>query len=195
MAKRNGFISTQSGGFRAWVRVGQTLKTKCFPKGTSVEDVQQWRETMRQTIRSSPAQRFYALANGRWGKGLRINRVPRAEHGWCYVYFVASGGFVKIGSAIDIRQRLCALRTNSPEKLILLAVVPAHRDLEMILHRHFWRDRTRAEWYRLSDEMRAFIDKVKAGWNPLLVLMGEAEAAVLVDESGQSPAVQEHAHA
>lgn len=74
------------------------------------------------------------------------------------IYFMRSGRRVKIGYAEDPYRRLKELQTGSAHKLELLGYIPGSYEQETILHRHFEPYHMRAEWFRLSKEIKLFIE-------------------------------------
>ena len=81
-------------------------------------------------------------------------RTPSPEG---YIYFAESAGFIKIGHAVDVAQRLQLLRTGNPHKITRLAAVRGSLRGERRIHARFARDRHRGEWFRDSAALRAFI--------------------------------------
>jgi len=72
-------------------------------------------------------------------------------------YFLSNGrGLVKIGSSEHIHQRIGQLQTASPEPLVCLGICD---DLEAELHEKFADHRVRGEWFRLNEEIEAWIDE------------------------------------
>ena len=76
-----------------------------------------------------------------------------------FVYFVqaAPGGLIKIGTAIDLDDRLYTLRRMSPVPLDLLASGGGGRNREAELHRRFRHLREHGEWFRPGDELLTFV--------------------------------------
>ena len=75
------------------------------------------------------------------------------------VYFVQSGGHIKIGWTSDLAKRMRAYPPGS----VLMAVMPGDRSEEARLHRKFAVHRTHGrEWYPLAAEITRFIDQVVA---------------------------------
>ncbi len=72
-----------------------------------------------------------------------------------YVYFVqaASGGPIKIGISNDPLGRLAQLQTGHPGALVILAVVPGGRQLELDLHKKFAKHRIHGEWFSPTPEL------------------------------------------
>lgn len=76
-----------------------------------------------------------------------------------HVYFIgSSSGFVKIGFSFHPEARLRQLQTAHVETLTLLGSVVATEDTESTLHERFSHLRVRGEWFRLGQEIQAFID-------------------------------------
>lgn len=79
------------------------------------------------------------------------------------VYFIGCGDHVKIGIANSVEKRLKTLATGHHQELTLLAVIKdAPGEMEIELHQRFADDRVRGEWFKLSPDIQAFIDEVKA---------------------------------
>jgi hypothetical protein len=79
------------------------------------------------------------------------------------VYFVqrTTDGAVKIGTSVDPRARLMALRTASADELVLVAVTSGGHKLERQLHLRFSIQRLNGEWFRPSDELRSLIESLE----------------------------------
>lgn len=69
-----------------------------------------------------------------------------------FVYLAKSGDFYKIGLAVNVEERLKALRTSSPYPIALLHTIrtPNMRRLEMTLHRAYAHKRAQGEWFALE---------------------------------------------
>jgi hypothetical protein len=82
------------------------------------------------------------------------------------VYFITAGddAFVKIGFTGDMTARLQSFATGSPHEIKLLLRMEGPAALERELHKRFATDRVRknGEWFRLSAEIKAFIESEKA---------------------------------
>lgn len=74
-----------------------------------------------------------------------------------YVYFLRVGVRVKIGTSINLKTRVSALRSGIAGKSALTHATLGDRALESQLHYRFKTDRIRGEWFRFSDEIRAWI--------------------------------------
>lgn len=81
-----------------------------------------------------------------------------------YVYFIAGGGRIKIGTAKNPLKRFDALKTASPVKLKLLGFYPGGKRKERTLHLQFWRERRHGEWFDATEstELKAEIQKAAA---------------------------------
>lgn len=66
-------------------------------------------------------------------------------------------GRIKIGQAIDIDARIKQLRTSSGMDLVLLRKIQNAAWLEVVLHRHFKKERYIGEWFNLSQEQIDFV--------------------------------------
>jgi hypothetical protein len=75
------------------------------------------------------------------------------------VYFIRSAGYVKIGATKNVVRRMAELLVPDPE---LLATEPGYFARETELHRHFKNLRFRGEWFHLKDELRAYINLLRA---------------------------------
>jgi hypothetical protein len=75
------------------------------------------------------------------------------------VYFIGAGDpeFVKIGFTTSLEQRLRSLRTASHVEPVVHLAIPGTRSLERELHTRFASARHNREWFRLTDEIEAFI--------------------------------------
>jgi hypothetical protein len=78
-----------------------------------------------------------------------------------YVYFLlAPNGLVKIGFASDYDERIRKLRTGSPLPLYPMAAVRGGRVEEREYHKRFKAARHHGEWFDLTDEIEAEIDRL-----------------------------------
>jgi hypothetical protein len=74
-----------------------------------------------------------------------------------FVYFIASGGKVKIGRAKSIKARMNALQSGCPYPIHLVRYEPGGASLEAKFHRKFAAYRDRLEWFRIEGELEAFL--------------------------------------
>lgn len=92
------------------------------------------------------------------------------------IYFIGapSLGMVKIGHSADVATRLRDVRRHSPVPLVLLAALPVEGDdsprarrqqmaIERRFHERHFDARVHDEWFRLTPELRADIEAVRAG--------------------------------
>lgn len=85
------------------------------------------------------------------------------KEGNAAVYFIQDGEFVKIGATSNGARpdkRLDALQTGNPRELTLRCVIAG--DLERAFHNHFRLLRVRGEWFRIDDELEAFMAAVES---------------------------------
>lgn len=77
------------------------------------------------------------------------------------VYFIEDphAGYVKIGVATDVRKRMAQLQCSHGHPLKLLGTMSGGRPVEKNLHEMFARYKVRREWFKLSDEIKEFIDE------------------------------------
>lgn len=84
------------------------------------------------------------------------------------VYFLGIPGFVKIGWTADISRRALELQPGSPHQFELLAHVPgAEIADERRYHRRFHDHRAESEWFHLTPDILAEIDRLNALVTPL----------------------------
>lgn len=83
--------------------------------------------------------------------------MPCSESGHIYIVQGQPSGLIKIGKTSgEIKSRLSTMRTNSPERLELLAYFPCFQTLTQIeraFHNRFARDRVHGEWFKDSPEL------------------------------------------
>jgi len=75
------------------------------------------------------------------------------------VYFIQAGvaGPIKIGLAVDPRERMANLQTGHYERLVLLGVLPGDATSEQEIHRRVASSRLHGEWFRPSDEVLSIV--------------------------------------
>lgn len=75
------------------------------------------------------------------------------------VYFIQarSGGPIKIGKAVDPKQRLGQLQTSHPEPLVIIGVMEGGLEMEKQLHIRFSAYRVHGEWFMPCDELLEYI--------------------------------------
>lgn len=93
--------------------------------------------------------------------------------GW--VYFAYCAGRIKIGYTTNVANRLTQFVTHAPQPVTLLLSIGGDDDDERSYHEQFAADRVHGEWFRLSYDLRDFLDQhMNDDGFPLLF---EAEAA------------------
>jgi hypothetical protein len=85
------------------------------------------------------------------------------------IYFIEQElKFVKIGyTAQDPDIRIRALQCGNPHEMRLFAVIDGTKDLEWALHKLFQPYHIRNEWFVLSPEIIAYVNKHREGLRPL----------------------------
>jgi len=78
-----------------------------------------------------------------------------------YVYFIEAVGLkrLKIGYSDDPDKRVRTLATGSPVSLRVLAKMPGTQAMEKEIHAKFAHLKVENEWFHLTDDIRAYIDK------------------------------------
>lgn len=79
-----------------------------------------------------------------------------------YIYFIKSGGLIKIGSTKSINARVRQIRGMSPSKTELLGFLQSGEHSEASIHRKFQHCRVRNEWFTPSEEICEFISRLCA---------------------------------
>ena len=80
-----------------------------------------------------------------------------------YVYFIrAENGLVKIGKAVNPKNRFGTIKTASPVPVELLAFTEADSGLEKFLNKYFAEHRSHGEWFKVNKEIEDLIDKINA---------------------------------
>ena len=80
------------------------------------------------------------------------------------VYFIESkaAGLIKIGRSVNPVSRFNAIRTMSPDKLVLLGYLPEEVATENELHKKFAHLRMHGEWFKAAPELREAIERLLA---------------------------------
>lgn len=79
-----------------------------------------------------------------------------------YVYFVEADGYLKVGFARNVRERIKGLQTGSPHEINLLDAIAdeSAQWLEKVLHYFLEEHRHHGEWFKLTgDELEAVANK------------------------------------
>lgn len=91
----------------------------------------------------------------------RIEEAKQKRKDTSVVYFYADikKKAVKIGTSVQLEQRLNTLQNSNPNKLTLLNVIPGDCKIESEWHKHFQQLRLHGEWFTLTDDLRKAIEK------------------------------------
>ena len=81
-----------------------------------------------------------------------------------WVYFISSGRYVKIGTAINVRRRLYTVRVAAPEQAWLIALTEGGKDKESKLHDDMRPWHYRGEWFVLNADVERAIRNHR--WRP-----------------------------
>lgn len=110
----------------------------------------------RMRLHSDPGSREFlteiACAVAATGT-LRVHEAPPKG----FVYFLALGAKVKIGTCGNVKARIKALSTGIPGKARVYYVTPGDRKLERELHEFFAEDRISGEWFQFSRPIKDWI--------------------------------------
>lgn len=79
---------------------------------------------------------------------IEIESMARVRVG--YVYFIQSGGRVKIGFSTDVINRLSNLKVGNPIGAKLVAAIPGTEDTEAYFHKMFNAYREQGEWFLID---------------------------------------------
>lgn len=102
------------------------------------------------------------------------------------IYFIQPEGepAVKIGQTGNVPARLSALQMAHHKPLAVIAIMPGGGKEEAALHARFATQRRRGEWFRLDDEIAAFLETVakpRTPWQMVNAIAGELFAAIKAD--------------
>lgn len=101
-----------------------------------------------------------------------VRYLQEAREG-CWVYFLKSAGYVKIGRATDIWARKTQIQTSSPHVLMMMLAVPGGRLFERAVQSRFEDKCIRGEWFSLDNELLHFL--VRLGETVLWVQLEDRE--------------------
>jgi hypothetical protein len=73
------------------------------------------------------------------------------------VYFMYSGGRIKIGFSTGLRGRHNGLKKAGPFPPVVLLIMEGGEEVERPLHQRFAEDRLHGEWFNLSPKLRNFL--------------------------------------
>lgn len=108
-----------------------------------------------------PAQDSAEEAWQRWKikDAQRDHIAENAKRGfWVYFIYAEAADAVKIGfTGVSVETRMAAIQMHCPVKLTIIGKISGAKHLEDLLHRKFDRHRLHGEWFRLDDEIKAFI--------------------------------------
>lgn len=152
-------LTQQPTGWRLSVTAGGRVHQKRLKSSVPLAKAVRLLEEMQSRLRA-----------GQERKALIASALPRSPRGWCYVYFIQQGEYVKVGRAVDVPQRLDAFNIGSPLELSLLVAVPAHADLEGAIHARFEHLRQKGEWFTAGPDLMEFISRLQTGVNPVALL-------------------------
>jgi Meiotically up-regulated gene 113 len=116
------------------------------------------------------------------------------EHGG--VYAVAGApGWVKIGRAKNIAQRVRGLQTASPTPLRLLAVLSNSEDDERLLHERWQHLRVTGEWFRTDAELDRLLSADETERAAFIAELRAADGAqpAPIEQGAPSPAAKARA--
>lgn len=124
--------------------------------------------------KDAEAQELYNLEITAGMMGLTVNEVRRRYpserrqqlDGKRCVYFISSaqepdvGDVVKIGIASNLDARLKAIQTHQPETMYVVGTLPGGVELEREIHKQFQHCRMRGEWFKVTEDLLAFMEEV-----------------------------------
>lgn len=84
---------------------------------------------------------------------------PKPQHPG-FIYFIESGGFIKIGYSKKWEKRVLSLKSANPQKIDVLLVIEGTREREGDLHARFQESRIRGEWYQPTQALLDYIDEL-----------------------------------
>lgn len=82
---------------------------------------------------------------------------------WVYFLLAKDTGMVKIGKTTSPKKRITCLRTMSPVKLEVVALVRAHDYHEAMIHKALSKYRAHGEWFRMEGDVIDLIKKAAEG--------------------------------
>lgn len=80
-----------------------------------------------------------------------------------YVYFLQTGCFIKIGTAVDIRRRHSDIQGNNPKPVRLIHYYHGSAVEERAMHARFSAFREGREWFTLAGDLLDYLDEA-TGW-------------------------------
>lgn len=94
------------------------------------------------------------------------------------LYFITDGEYIKIGVAINVKNRLDNMQVGNVRKLTLLAVCEYGEELEAIYHQKFKEEHIRGEWFRLSDKIWEEIEFINNKHEELYKIFSDDEETI-----------------
>jgi len=83
-----------------------------------------------------------------------------------FIYVVGFGDYIKIGFSTDVPSRLSTLQTSAPEPLKIYATFRGSTDDEANLHQRFATHNSNGEWFRIGDEIKAWLREIAESETP-----------------------------
>ena len=117
-------------------------------------------------LRDPESEKRYVVSAEHWAEATEGGDRLSATGG---VYFVECAGFIKIGLAWVVQQRLVALQVSCPLAIVPLGYIHVETstdalELDAELHKRFSKDRCRGEWFADTEELRAVIKSRALPW-------------------------------
>lgn len=100
------------------------------------------------------------------------------------IYFVYSCGRIKIGYTAELAARMSQFGTHSPMPPVLLLTIGACERDEAVYHQMFATDRVHREWFRLSYDLREFLDSQFDPDARLLLFEAEYDFCEMTQQGG-----------
>lgn len=89
---------------------------------------------------------------------------PSTPRGYVYLVVNHTRTAAKIGYTTNTYARFAQMQTANPEPLSMEYEIPASRDVERKLHKHFNSKRVRLEWFANVDELDAFFEDLRTDY-------------------------------
>lgn len=94
----------------------------------------------------------------------RSRKPAKCKVGVPTVYFLDSGGLIKIGITTDIDLRLQQIGAASAAPLTVIGTMDGGFDVESAIHRQFAHLRTHGEWFKPAQELMDYIAAKATPW-------------------------------
>lgn len=87
------------------------------------------------------------------------------KEGTRHCYFIKSEDdkAVKIGRSGNVGLRFSSLQASSPQRLVLVGMIPEKGNMEYRLHRRLSKYRMHGEWFRVDGDVIEAMDMARAG--------------------------------